>query len=53
MMNEHEYDTEYEHEYDTEHMNNVVCKRNSYIQTKHQVNFHNFMSVNCNMLQEG
>ena len=34
-------------------MNNVICKRTSYIQPKHNVNFHYFMSVNWNMLQEG
>ena len=34
-------------------MNNVICKRTSYIQTKDDVNFHYFMSVNWNMLQEG
>ena len=34
-------------------MNNVICKRTSYIQTKHQVNFQYVMSVNWNMLQEG
>ena len=34
-------------------MNNVICKRTSYIQTKDDVNFRYFMSVNWNMLQEG
>ena len=37
----------------TDCTNNVICKRTSYIQTKHHVNFHYYTSFQLDMLQEG